>query len=77
MATFLLAPPPVEGPFAAAVLAVVTAFLPLDLFRLPDWLARPLLGERVDATYCLSEELEPTPKSFLVRELILALVYEL
>ena len=57
-----MAPPP------AAL--VVDYFLPVDFLRYPVALARPLLGDIVEAIYCLRDELEPTPNNFLVNELI-------
>ena len=53
-----------------ATALVVEDFLPVDFLRYPVALARPLLGDMVEAIYCLRDELEPTPNNFLVNELI-------
>ena len=58
-----MAPPP-------ATALVVEDFLPVDFLRYPVALARPLLGDIVEAICCLRDELEPTPNNFLVNELI-------
>ena len=58
-----MAPPPDTA-------LVVEDFLPVDFLRYPVALARPLLGEIVEAICCFRDELEPTPNNFLVNELI-------